>query len=489
MRSTGTLRFRSAIRAVWMSPTLMIWASLAVRIGGLALLLPVVLVRLKASEVLVWQMLSTITLLTSWADFGFSPTFARVIAFTRGGGRLADLHMPEAVRRRLAGRMGALGLHAVLATQRQVYRRLIAGAVLLAAIGGTAALIRPVAAMDRPIEGWIAWLITLGSTTIILLNGSLVSVLTGFDRIADTRRRDAVVGALQLTSAALVTLAGGGVAAVVACYSIWLVPLYLQNRRHARRLAVTPGDAESASQADVLAAVWPAAWRSGVGILMSAGVIQASGLIYAQYAPAATAAAYLLALRAMSAASQLSQAPFYSKLPSLAQLRGERRHDALIKLAERGMALAEWAFVLAALGVVFVAPRLLELIGSSVRLPGFPMMALLTMAFFVERYSAMHLQLYSLTNHIVWHIANGVTGALMIVLFLVLRPLVGDLAMPGAMLLAYGGFCAWYTSRLSFRALAVPRWSFERRTSVGPAALMISALAAFALARSLNLGL
>jgi hypothetical protein len=473
---------RRLVQHVWGSPTLMTWASLFVRIGGLALLLPIVLVRLDAPEVLVWQMLSTITLLMSWADFGFSPTFGRIIAFTRGGGRLADLHLPQATRTRLAASSSSFSLGTVLAAQRRIYRRLILGGMALAAIGGSAALLRPISALAAPAEGWLAWGFTLGSGLLLLMNGAQASTLTGFDRIADTRRRDAMIGALQLGTTALVTLVGAGLAVIVACYSAWLIPLYLLNWRHARRLGAPDPDASPQAEGDVLAAVWPAAWRSGVGIVMSAGIIQASGLVYAQFAAPASAAAYLLALRAMTAASQLSQAPFYSKLPAMARLRGERQLAPLLKLATRGMALAQWTFVAGALAVIFVAPPLLHLIGSSVTLPGFPMLALLTAAFFVERYSAMHLQLYSLTNHIVWHIANGVTGTLMIGLFLALRPLIGDLAMPAAMLAAYGGFCAWYASRLSLRSLEIGRWDFERRTAFGPAAVLLLPLVAYAAA-------
>lgn len=465
------------IRQLWNSPTLMTWASLCVRIGGLAVLLPIVLPRLEAREVLVWQMLSTITLLTAWTDFGFSPTFARVIAFARGGGRLTNLHMPPSARRRLVAPDGELSLGAVIAAQHRVYRRIILLAMILAAVGGTLALLRPVSALADPNQGWLAWIVTMVSSLFMLLNGAVTSVLTGFDRVADTRRRDAIVGAFQLTTAAIVALAGGKLLAIVSVYSVWLVLLYILNRQQARALGATPPKLHEAAEGDILTAVWPAAWRSGVGILMSAGIIQASGLVYAQFATPAAAAAYLLALRAMTAASQISQAPFYSKLPALAQLRAKQRNDDLLRLATRGMVLAQWAFVAAALGVVFVAPSLLRLIGSSVSLPGFSMLALLSAAFFAERYSAMHIQLYSLTNHIVWHIANGATGLLMIGFFFALRPFIGELAIPAAMLVAYGGFCAWYASRLSLKSLQVGRWDFEWRTTAAPMLVLITGLA------------
>ena len=48
--------------------------------------------------------------------------------------------------------------------------------------------------------------------------------------------------------------------------------------------------------------------------------------------------------------------------------------------------------------------------------PGTPAKTPLRPAGIAERVGALHIQLYSMTNHIVWHIANGVTGILLIVL-------------------------------------------------------------------------
>nr|QQZ51595.1 hypothetical protein JKL49_11745 [Phenylobacterium glaciei] len=212
---------------------------------------------------------------------------------------------------------------------------------------------------------------------------------------------------------------------------------------------------------------------------MSTGIIQASGLVYAQVATAGDAAAYLLALRLMTTVSQISQAPFYSKLPTMARLRGERKIAEIVPVAARGMALALGAFVVGAVGVTIAAPILLKLIGSNVHFPGFAMSALLALAFFVERYGAMHVQIYSLTNHIIWHVINGVTGVLMVLLFFVLWPLIGPLAMPAAMLGAYLGFCSWYARSLSVKSLETHGWAMDRRTALLPGLALILTLAIY----------
>ncbi|MCX5515489.1 polysaccharide biosynthesis protein [Kaistia algarum] len=473
---------RRSVERVWHSPTLTTWLSLGIRLGGLAVMLPLVLTHLATPEVLVWQMLSTITMMVLWVDFGFGPTFARVIAFARGGGTRADLvrtmrGLKAAPPAATPDDHAPLDLGAVLRTQHAIYIGISVAAMVVAAVVGTATLIRPIANLPSPSAGWIAWIITAFASQLTLLNSANVSILTGFNRLAWVRRIEAANGAAQIGSTCLVILAGGGLIEIVGCYSFWLIPLFVVNRIGARKLE--PRDANgktSRFDRSIFRLIWPAAWRSGIGILMSVGIIQSSGLLYAQFVTPAAAASYLLILRLMTALAPIAQAPFYSKLPVLAELRGAKKHDELCRVAIRGVALAHWTFVVGALSILYIAFPLLKWLGSSVPSPDFWMTATVFLAFFVERYSAMHIQIYSLTHHIVWHIANGITGALMIGLFFLFVPVLGAVAMPAAMLASYLGFCSWYASRLSLQSLDIRRWTFERQTAFWPALTLIAGL-------------
>ena len=475
------MMIRQLADKIWNSGTMMTWGSLVVRIGGLGLLVPLVLTHLDTREVLVWQLLSTVILVIGWADFGFSPTFSRVIAFSRGGGTLADLQqsLPGGQRREIVdGGDDALAIAAVLGTQRVIYRRLVMIAIGVALVVGTGALWQPLGALARPNDGWIAWGCTIVAALLTLLNGANVSILVGFDRIALARRAEAALGVCQLGSTCVVVGLGGGLAAIVGCYSFWAVPLYLVNRRNVRLTALSGSDAAPPCfDQRVFAAVWPAAWRSGVGILMSTGIIQTSGLVYAQIAPTSAAAAYLLALRIFTVISQISQAPFYTRLPAMAQARGQKNQAVVTALAKRGMVLAHSTFVAGAIAAIAFAPYALALIGSSVPWPPTLLTSVLALAFFAERYGAMHMQVYSLTNHIIWHIVNGATGAAMIVLVVMLYPVIGPLAMPTAMLIAYLTICGGYASHKSLQSLGLKRLRFERATALFPGGALLVGLA------------
>lgn len=456
--------------------------SFLLRMGGLAVLLPLILTQLNAEEVLIWQLLSTITMLVNWTDFGFSPTFARIIAYSLGSGSLANLQnaMPSKNQRISKLSEEPINLATLITTQRTIYTGLTACAFVIASVAGTATLFHPIEQLTNPGTGWAAWGFTLFASQFTLLNGSQVSILTGFNKIATARKTEAAFGLLQLLSTSLVILAGGKLIEIVACYSFWQLPLFLVNRFNVSRLRIPKGIGSSSKfDKKIFHVIWPAAWRSGVGILMSAGIVQSSGLIYAQIATAPQAASYLLALRAFTALSQIAQAPFYTKLPILARLRAEGHHDELVKVAKRGMAITLWLFSLGALTVVIFVPHILEIINSSIRLPGAAMCGLMSVAFYVERYGAMHMQVYSLTNHIIWHKVNGITGGLLLVYFLGMFQMIGIYAMPLAMLFSYLTYYTHYTSKLSIRTLGVKRWPYELSTSAGPTGVLLIGLTSY----------
>lgn len=73
------------------------------------------------------------------------------------------------------------------------------------------------------------------------------------------------------------------------------------------------------------------------------------------------------------------------------------------------------------------------------------------MAFLLERYGAMYLQLYTLTNHIIWHIANGITGVVMITLVVLFHNNLDIYIYPIAMCIAYGLFFVPYVVMKTYK--------------------------------------
>lgn len=469
------------LQRLWNSPTLMTWGSLAARLSGMVVVLPLVLVKFAPAEVAIWQLFVSLYTLQLLLDFGLAPTFSRLLSYARGGASLEDIADTQRIKggSTSPSQDAVPVLQQVMSTQRWLYARISMGVTLLFAVGGTLALVAPAQNVAEPSQMWLAWGLVLVSSLIGFWGNGYSAALQGMDQIAITRRWEILFALGQIASAVAVLVLDGSLLTLVAANQTWLVMGAIRNRWLMRRLYPELMLPQPRPNPLVMSGLWPAAWRSGIGVLMSQGIIQASGLIYGQMATPTQLATYMIGLRLITTVSQFSQAPFYSKLPQMAQSYAKGDTPNQLALALRGMRLAHWVFAAGAIGIGVLGAPLLTLIGSNTPFVDNHIWWLLSAAFFTERLGAMYLQLYSTTNHIVWHIANGVTGVLMLGFAWLLFPHLDMAALPLAMLLAYAGFYTVYAIYLSRKAFKFSWLRFEARS----AALPLAAAAACVMAQ------
>ncbi len=467
------------VSRLWYSPTFTTWGSLATRLMSVMLVLPLVLVKFSPGEIVIWQLFATLSTLLLLLDFGLAPTFSRMLAYANGGASLSDLSRIQERRERTSSGSNQETLLTVYGSLRWLYLRCGFAAMVLLGLGGTIALIKPMGELADARDAWLAWAL-VASTSLAAIWGQVFgSALQGLNQVAVMRRWEILTASGQIACSFLVLALDGGLLALVISNQLWL----LFNAWRLRQLlyATMPElrQAPSTPHPEVMSSLWPAAWRSGIGMLMSNGIIQFSGVMYSQIAPATEVAAYLLALRIMTVVTQFSAAPFYSKLPRLAELQASGQKDEQLRLAKRGMSWSLWVHAAGVVAVMFAVPFALKITGSQIEFVSQPFWCVMSLAFFVERVGSLHIQLYSLTNHIVWHIANGVTGVLLIALAFILYRWQGAMGLPLAMLMVNLFFYSLYAMKHSSRAFGFRILAFQKDTSLGPLALLagMSALA------------
>lgn len=447
---------------LWHSPTFTTWGSLSMRLASALIILPIVLVRFPSAEVVVWQLFSSFFVLALLLDIGLSATFSRMIAFARGGASVSEMKDMRSTKERAQGDRTDETL-SIVETLRWITPRMALVTFTLLAVFGTAALQKPMAGVSNVGLGWFAWFVVLCSSGISFWGIAYTATLQGMNSIAPLRRLEVAIGLLQILSSILTLLFGGELFLLVLVFQFWtvigvLATRWLLRKRHPELLATA-----ALLHREIFKVMWPASWRAGLGHLMGGGIVQLSGVIYSQFGNPQEVAAYLVALRAVTVISGFSQAPFYSKLPRLAELQASGSRSEQRVLAQRGMRVAHWVFVLGAVTAGFMVGPVLAAIGSKTPFVSGGVWTLMVFAFFMERFGAMHLQWYSLTNHIVWHIANGVTGVIMILIAVFSYPWVGQYSFPLAMLIAYTVFYSVYTVRLSYRCFGLSLYSFESK--------------------------
>jgi O-antigen/teichoic acid export membrane protein len=437
------------IGRLWHSPTLNTWASFATRSLTFVIVLPLLLRRFSAEELAVWYLFATLASLQMLAELGFGSTFVRVIAYGMGGAANLSAAMAGSGARSDGPNLELLGQ--IVGTMRTIYRRLTLLLAVLLGLGGTWALLRPLAALPEPRAGWISWALVYANTVLVFQGNYFSTWLQGTNQIAVLRRWETFTSLGAILTSFLLLKLGAGLLPLVAATQVWAALGVARNAWLAFQvldgLLKTLGAARYCP--DIFSAVWPSAWRAGIGVAMSQGVTQCSGLIYAQLGQSQSVASYLLALRLQATLASMANAPFASKLPLLSRWWAEGQKDRIVAATRRAMSLTLWAVVVPSVGLGVLGPLLLKWIGSRTHFPNPWVWWLLGAATFAERYGAMHLQLFSLSNRIVWHVANGVTGALAITTATALFPQIEVLALPLGMLIGNVLFYCPYSVRLS----------------------------------------
>ena len=477
------------------SPTANTWASALVRALNVFLVLPLVLKHLSEAEIALWSVFSTLIFLQTVLDFGFQSTFTRLTAYAFGG---ADPIDPA----RSPGTVAPEGspnwplVRRIAATTRWIYGRLSWALFGLLAVPGSWALWRRVQELasgsgptadalhpspTTPAQAWLAWSIIVGVTTVQFRGNWMVGYLAGTGHLARVRRWEALFGLASLATTPWVLWWSHSLLAMVAVNQTWILLGVLRNRWLSRRLnggllAETPTPLRDA---ELLRTAWPQAWRSGIGSWAALGSVHLGSLVYAQVPDSKAVASYLVSLRLAQTVSVMAGGAVFSRLPNLAEHWSRRRLEEFRREANQGTRLALWATA-AALGLLaWVGPWLL---GTALRTPvpfaAAPTWSLLSLALFAERFGGTHLAVASATNRIHWHVTALVSGAIFLVVGATTYRWLGVDALPLGMLAGAAGFVAPYARRSTRAIPGFGGWDFDRRTSFGPAALLLALLLA-----------
>lgn len=457
----------------------MTWTNLSTKILSTVVVLPLLLTRLGTAEIALWYLYSSLMIIQILVDLGFNDTFVRVFSFGYGGAEKNELGDLRAVSRK-ERETNWETIEAIWSTVAWIYARLSVVVLMLYVVAGPLLLNKNILSLQNPGEGWIAYGVIILCSTIQFYGSRYYIYLQGVNKVALVNRWGTItsLGAIMTSFAVLYIF--GDLLTLVIANQIWSVINVVRNYFLAGYVEEGRIRFFRRSHCDrqILQAVWPSAWRSSVGVIMSNVVVNASGLIYAQIGEVKEVASYLLGFRLIQTVVMFSLAPFYSKLPLMARLRAEGKIEEQVEIAKRGMKYAYWVYVAGFLGIGLLANPLLAYIGSNANFVTPLLWSLLGMAFFIERFGAMHIQLYSTTNHIIWHRANGITGMIYLLLSFGLIRFIGVYSFPIALIIGHLCFYTWYSAKHSYASVGTNYLAFERNVSMIPTiCLIISILA------------
>jgi hypothetical protein len=145
--------------------------------------------------------------------------------------------------------------------------------------------------------------------------------------------------------------------------------------------------------------------------------------------------------------------------------QGEK--DRLRTLIAAAMRRAHAVYLAGVMGLLLVGPGALELIGTKTPFPSRTLWLAFGFAFLVERFGAMHVQVVSLGNRIIWHWANGISGIVAIAAAALLMPYLAEKSFPAGLVIGYLSCYALVGPWLSYRTLGTRFLPFEARVLWG----------------------
>lgn len=450
------------------SPTLMTWMSYFVRALSLFVVLPMILTKFTEAEISLWYLFSSIIVLSGLVDFGFRATFTRIISYSYSGAtHIGVFEGNEELKDRPSN--WSL-IEKIFSSMKKIHLWLSVLIFIFMISFGTWAMAKPISLVSSNNFPWIAWGVIV-LTTVLKFYGTIYqNYLEGLNRIALVRKIESVVSFGLIVSSIIVLFFGGKLLELVITFQFFgllgvLGNIILSRKIENKKVVFFK---KIRHDKEFLLEIWKPAWRSGVSGLMSIGLTNITGVLYAQIGSVHLVASYLLALRIINQIKEVSMAPFYSKIPLFSRLRVEGNITKLIKKAQIGMIFSNWVFILGVIFIAIFSETLIDLIGSNVSFVSSDFWLLLSFAFFFHRYGAMHLQLYLTTNDVKSHIADGVTGIIFIISVYLLIDTIDVYAFPIGMIISYLCFYVVYSVRLSLKNLSINFLKSEAKVFLFP---------------------
>lgn len=434
------------------SPTFMSWLNISARMLSVVVVLPLVLRNFDEGDVALYFLFASAITMQTLIAGGIVSSFSRFVTYGLSGATFEDfargIFDGKSARRT---DVSSEVISRIRGTMRKVFCYLALIGFALLGIAGTLLLIRPVAGSSNAIDSWAAWGAILLVSPLNIYGLRFNAFLRGANKVALEQRWSALFAIFASLSGVIVLLLNGNIFALIVSNQCWLVVGYFRNLVLEKQLTKTIPYSHRCDHYDALIfrSVWGPSWRSLVGVLMSNGVAQMSGFFYAQHPNLPGLASYLLGLRLIGVITEVSKAPFYSKIPMFNRLRASGEIKQLRDRSFTAMRLSHALYIFAVITGLAFGDSIFQMLNSSVNFPSRLMWSVLGTAFMIERFGAMHMQVYSTTNRIEWHVANGISGSITLGLMIVLFGTIGVYSFPFAMIV---GYLCYYSTVVPFKS-------------------------------------
>ena len=322
------LLFRKAAGRVYESAVAWTLVFAIVRTLGNLLILPLLLRKLPSEDLGFWYIFLSLAGISSLVDMGFFPTMSRVTAYLWAGAKEIP-RMGIATDTEESGAAAAPNyplLADLVKTMRLYYLGLGISVTVLMAVFGTTWIVGKAQPLPHAHLILGAWLLFLPGLFVNTTSGMWHPLLSGINQV----RLGQQIFVWGLLANYAITLVGlmldAGLYAPVAGYLAMGLLSRLAARAKFNQLTAAKDHAKTARWSrELLSALWPTAWRTGIVTLGIYATLSFSTLVCAAYLGVKATASFGLSMQLALAAISIATAFISVKLPLFAQLHARGR--------------------------------------------------------------------------------------------------------------------------------------------------------------------
>lgn len=387
------------------------------QIGSGLVTLPLILRLLTKEEVGMNYLMLTVSSIVGLMDFGFSPQFGRNFTYVNSGARRL---CREGVEEERGGSIDWHLLSVLISTARFVYRRLSVLALIVMLTFGTGYIWYLTEGFTNVNNSLYIWILYSFSTYFNIYFSYYSSLLTGSGMIRESSQAAILSKSAYLVLCTLFLLLGWGLFAVVAANFIApFVQRYVSYRGYFKPELKARLAEQTVTREDIretFSVIWFNAKKLGINFIGAYAVNKMGMFIIGFFLPLATIGSYGLLTQLTTIVSGIANTMFVTYLPKVSNCRVTGDRPMLKRTISFSMVVGQIIMLAGALGIIFVAPYLLELIKSQTMLPSRLICVLYLVIVALELNHSEFASVISTENKIPYVVPSLVSGGVIVLL-------------------------------------------------------------------------
>lgn len=418
------------------------WVSMIIRGLILATLIFYAGVAIDPINSTIFLILISILSFQGILDFGFIPTFVRIIAYVNRDKTNSDKLIVNKFN------FSNTSMDEVLHVFRWLYLRLTIFFFLIVLIGGFFSIKNLVYDSEEKIIAWLSLCITSFGGIFFFSHSRYASVLTGLNKIALQKKIEIYINAPTLTILIIGLMLKINYFLMLCILNFSFIALFYFTKKEVYKFINRKNQFSKQLNLNLLKNVFSSAWRSGLGVLMTMGTINSSAIIVSNLVVPEIASKYLIAQRLIIAISSYSYVPFQIIIPKISNLYASNNIKEALDLASLAKNKVIPLIIFLSLSVLFFTEYLFPYMNIKFNFIDLNIWLLLIIYAILERAGALALQTQTINNVVRWHIANGFTGLIMIIIIPILYNSFGLMGVPLSFILSYMFFYYPFSLRM-----------------------------------------